>query len=201
MYRYPEHIDELMNVLRRLPGVGRRAAERMALEFIGWEEEDLAALGTLIGNLPQTTGRCPECGNISPAGEKCAICADPTRDAALVCVVEDFTRIPAVEKSGMYHGLYHVLGGKLSPLEGRGAGELNIESLLKRLDAGGVNELIIMLSGDVEGRATANYLGELCGGKVRRISIPARGLPAGADPGYADAATIAMALKFRTGVE
>lgn len=200
MYRYPEHIDELMTVLRRLPGVGRRAAERMALEFIGWDEAELETLGELIGTLRRSTGTCPECGNIAVAGEKCAVCSDPTRDAGTICVVEDFTRIPAIEKSGMYHGLYHVLGGKLSPLDGRGAGDLNIEPLIKRLESGSVNELIIMLSGDVEGRATANYLGEICAEKVGRISIPARGLPAGADPGYADAATIAMALKFRTGV-
>lgn len=197
MYRYPEYLDELMTALKKLPGVGRRAAERMALEFLRWQDDELEQLGTLISSLPEKAGKCPVCGNISTGREKCSICSNPARDPSLICVVEDFTRIPAVENSGMYHGLYHVLGGKLSPLDGKGAETLNIETLLPRLQDGCVKELIIMLSGDVEGRATANYICMRCKDIDVKITIPARGLPAGADPGYADSATIAMALKAR----
>ncbi len=200
MYKYPEYLDELMTALKRLPGVGRRAAERMALEFIRWQDDELVQLGTLIASLPEKNGVCPECGNISEGNCRCAICSDPSRESSTICLVEDFTRIAPVENSGMYRGLYHVLGGKLSPLDGRGAETLNIDTLLRRLAGGGVKELIIMLSGDVEGRATCNYICDRCSGLDVRITIPARGLPAGADPAYADSATIAMALKARQGI-
>ena len=186
-----------MTALKRLPGVGRRAAERMALEFIHWQDDELLKLGELIASLPQKAGKCPVCGNISTGENLCAICSSAGRDTSTICLVEDFTRIAPVENSGMYRGLYHVLGGKLSPLDGMGAKELNVESLLKRLETDEVKELIIMLSGDVEGRATCNYICDRCADLKIKITIPARGLPAGADPAYADSATIAMALKAR----
>ncbi len=195
---YPEAFQELMELLRGLPGVGRRSAERMALQLYTWEPERLHMLAETLETLHERTGICPECGGMSSGpGERCAICASPQRDATQICVVEDIPQMRSIEAGGVYRGKYHILGGTLAPLEGRLADSLSIDPLLKRIDAGNVREVILALGSDVEGQATAVFLANLLNSKPVKISRPAQGLPAGSDLSYADPATIAVALSGR----
>ncbi len=185
-------------MLRLLPGVGRRGAERLALALWKWSPEQLGVLGRTLAGLPETLGVCPECGALAVAGEKCGICRQPNRDRGLICVVEEAPQLFAIERSNQFRGLYHVLGGRLSPLENRTAESLNLEPLLAKARSGEVREVILALGADVEGRATAVYLSELLRDTPVRISRPAIGLPAGANLAFADAATIGVALTART---
>lgn len=195
---YPEALSELMEYLRSLPGVGKRSAERMALALYDWDDEKLSAFAHLAGALKQRIGICPVCGGMSSApGEKCGICSSPLRDPSLICVVEDFPHLRSIEAGGTFKGLYHILGGHLAPLEGKLADSLAVEPLLRRLESGTVREVILALSPDMEGQATAVYLAEILQKKNIRISRPAQGLPAGSDLSYADPATIAAALSGR----
>ena len=194
---YPLAVESLINELRRLPGVGRRGAERMALAMLKFPAEDLQSFGELIIQLPDQLGRCSICGNLTEAGEPCPICTSQRRDRSIICVVEDFTRIAGIEKSGGFRGLYHVLGGRISPLDDEQEDALRIEALAQRLESGEVKELILALGGDIESRATALYLAKKFEGKVERITKLAQGLPAGGDLAYADSATILAALNGR----
>ena len=197
MHDYPADLEEMIEQIRRLPGVGRRSAERMALAMLKWPADNLRAFGGLIGRLPESLVRCPVCGNLTGDGEECPICSDPGRDRSLICVVEDLAQLYTVEKSGSFRGLYHILGGKLSPLDNRTEADLNLESLTLRIASGGVKELIIALGSDVESRGTSYFLAEKYRGRVEKITVPAQGLPAGASLNYADGATIAAALSHR----
>lgn len=198
MLKYPEQVDQLMDELRQLPGVGRRAAERMALALLEKDEDSLRALGALISGIPDKVGRCPECGAISAKGELCNICSSPRRDKTLLCVVEDMPQLFAVESSGQYLGTYLVLGGHLSPMDDELGKNLNLEALCKRASSGEVKEVILALSSDVEGRATTAYLAELLNDYPVQVSRPALGLPAGANLSFVNAATIGAALRGRT---
>ena len=196
---YPEALTEFMEFLRSLPGIGKRSAERMALAVYEWDEEKLSAFAHLAGSLKQRIGRCPECGGMSSApGEKCAICSSSLRDPSLICVVEDFPQLRSIEAGGTFKGHYHILGGHLAPLEGKLADSLTVDPLLRKVESGTVREVILALSPDMEGQATAVYLAGLLQGKNIKISRPAQGLPAGSDLSYADPATIAAALSGRT---
>ncbi|MEA4862354.1 MAG: recombination mediator RecR [Victivallaceae bacterium] len=194
---YPDPVEELIEAFKRFPGVGRRSAERMALALLAQPPENLDALGTLIAGLPETVGRCPVCGNLTCGGEHCTICSQPGRNTAQICVVEDIAQLHVIEKSGAFRGLYHVLGGKISPLENRTADDLNVAELAKRLAEGGVDELILALGSDVESRATAFFLADKFAGSVSKITVPAQGLPAGANLSFADSATLTLALARR----
>ncbi len=197
MRDYPGDLEEAIEQIRRLPGVGRRSAERMALALLKWPVDNLRNFGRLLERLPESLVRCPVCGNLIGADEDCPICSDPGRDRSLICVVEDLAQLYTVEKSGSFRGLYHILGGKLSPLENRTEADLNIEALTSRIAVGGVKELIIALGSDVESRGTAYFLAEKYRGQVERVTVPAQGLPAGASLNYADGATITAALSHR----
>ncbi len=195
---YPEPLLELTELLRLLPGVGRRGAERLALALYKWEPDKLEGLGMLLRELPATVGPCPECGAIARANELCAVCLQPNRDRGVLCVIEESPQLFAIERSGQFRGLYHVLGGRLSPLENRTAETLNIPRLVARVERGEVQEVILALGADVEGRATAVYLSEILRPYPVKISRPAIGLPAGSSLTFADAATIGMAFSART---
>jgi len=194
---YPDPVEELIEAFRRFPGVGRRSAERMALALLALPPENLAALGELIAGMPESVGRCPACGNLADGGGLCMICSQPGRNAAQICVVEDIGQLHVIEKSGAFHGLYHVLGGRISPLENRTADDLNVAQLAARIEPGEVEELILALGSDVESRATAFFLAEKFRGAVPRITVPAQGLPAGANLSFADSATLTLALARR----
>ncbi len=194
---FPQALEELIDLLKGLPGIGRRSAERMALALLKWHPEKLEVLGDLLKELPSRITFCPECGNLAESGELCSICSAPSRDHAVICVVEQATQIVNIEKSGLFRGVYHVLGGKLAPLEGRTPESLNLESLERRVAGGEVHELVMALSADVEGRATAVYIANMfkdCNLKLTRL---ASGLPAGSDISYADPETLAAAFSGR----
>lgn len=196
--QYPEAIEELIEYFRQLPGIGRRGAERLALALLDWEPDRQRLFGLAVAKLPERIGTCPECGAIAPAGETCAICADSRRDSSLLCVVENMPQLFAVEKGNTYRGRYLVLGGRLSPLDGEDGSSLNLELLHKRASGGEVKEIILALSPDVEGRATAAYLAELLAGLPVKLTRPALGLPAGSNLSFADSATISAAFSGRT---
>lgn len=196
---YPEALEELMELLRGLPGVGRRSAERMALHFYGWDNTRLQVLGETLATLKERVGVCPECGGMSSGKEeKCAICSSALRDPSVICIVEEFPQMRSIEAGGVFKGRYHVLGGRLAPLEGKLADSLSIEPLMRKVESGEVKEVILALSSDVEGQATAVYVAGLLKDKNVKISRLAQGLPAGSDLSYADPATVAAALSGRT---
>jgi len=191
--KQPAALVALARALSRLPGVGPKTAQRLALTLAldkGLAQELEEALAESRTRL----GVCRVCGNLAE-GELCPICADETRDRSIIAVVETPADVFAIEKSGEFRGVYHVLGGALNPLEGVGPDELNIEGLLARLE--GVEEVLVATSMTVEGEATAAYLGELLKDKGVRVTRPAYGLPAGGSLEYVDEVTLARALSHR----
>lgn len=196
--KYPQIFEELIDIFKSFPGVGKKSAERMAFSIIKWPPEKIRKAGEIISSISEKITNCPECGNLSVADALCDICADPSRDRGIICVVEESSQIQNLEKSGTFKGLYHILGGKFSPLEGKEAHDLNTDTLLRKLEKGEIKEVIFALSFDVEGQATAAYLANLFKDKNFKISRLATGLPVGSDISYADSATIAAALNGRT---
>lgn len=189
--------ERLQQQLKQLPGVGFRSAERMALHLLVGKPGALPVLVGALEEAARSVRRCARCGNLAE-GEACAICADERRDQRIVCVVENVPDLVALERSGAYRGVYHVLHGKLSPIHGVGPGDLNFEALLERVRTGEVKELILALSNDVEGEATCHYLTEQlpadAGIQVTRIGF---GLPSGGGVLYADSVTLKSALDAR----
>jgi len=189
-------IEQLVTELGRLPGVGRKTAQRLAYHLLKSPEEEARRLSAAIDRVVDEVEACSVCGNLSDA-DPCEFCDDPRRNREIVCVVEEASDIGAIEKSGHYDGLYHVLGGRLSPLDGVGPDDLNLSRLMERLREG-VEEVIVATNPSVEGEATATYLHrmlvELGGVRVTRL---ARGLPVGGDLEYADGVTIAEAFTGR----
>jgi len=195
--KYPETITNLIALLKTLPGIGGRSAARLAFSILKWKPEKQQSLGKLITEINDRIAPCPECGNIAEKNSKCQFCQDLSRDHNSICVVEEVTQIPSIEASAIFKGLYHVLGGRIAPLEGKSAQELNIDSLLMRIDQNNVKEVILALAQDVEGQATAIYISEILKSHNIKVTSVARGLPAGSDIAYADAATIAVAINGR----
>lgn len=188
--------EKLQKHLKQLPGLGFRSSERIALHLLVEKPAQLKTLVLALEEAAQTVKRCSRCGNLAE-GELCAICADPKRDPGSVCVVEHVPDLVAVERSAAYRGVYHVLHGKLSPIQGIAPSDLNLPALLQRLETGEVKELILALSNDVEGEATCHYITQhlpSSGVKVTRIGF---GLPSGAGVLYADSVTLKSALDGR----
>ena len=189
--------DQLQQALKRLPGVGYRSAERMALHLLVEKPGRLRELVTALETAARSVRRCARCGNLAE-GELCAVCADTRRDGAVVCVVEHVPDLVAVERSGAYRGSYHVLHGRLSPINGVGPAELNWASLQARLEGGEIRELILALGNDVEGEATCHFIQQhLPAGGAVRVSRIGFGLPSGGGVLYADAVTLRSALEGR----
>jgi recombination protein RecR len=189
--------EQLQQALKRLPGVGYRSAERMALHLLVEKPERLPALVEALEVAARAVRRCARCGNLAE-GESCAVCADARRDGAVVCVVEHVPDLVAMERSGAYRGGYHVLHGRLSPINGVGPGELNWESLKIRLETGEIRELILALGNDVEGEATCHFIQQhLPPGGAVKVSRIGFGLPSGGGVLYADAVTLRSALEGR----
>jgi recombination protein RecR len=190
-------IDKLTDELARLPGVGRKTALRLTYHLLRTPASDVARLAEALVTLTEKVRACSRCGNYSES-DVCPICSNPRRDGSIICVVEQASDIGAIERSGEFRGLYHVLGGRLSPLDGIGPAELNIAPLLERLSyGGGVQEVVLATNPSVEGEATALYLHKLLAPLGARITRIARGLPIGGDLEYADGVTIAEALHSR----
>jgi len=197
---FPEPVERIISDLKRLPGVGRRSAERFALAFLEWPPEQLAEFAARLAALHRDVVFCRECGGFSD-GEVCRICRDPTRNHSVICVVERPADIPVIEGAGAFRGVYHVLGGRISPLDHVGPESLRVEELRERLETGKVREIVLALSSDVEGEATCAFLSEELARPGVTFSRIAAGLPAGADLAYADAVTLALAIKGRRPVE
>lgn len=191
---YPEPFLELVRSLRRLPGVGPRSAERMAL-WLMEDDERPASMSRALVAARDEVRHCEECGFFSTENI-CLLCSGDEREA-LLCVVERATDILPIERSGAYRGYYHALGGRLSPLEHVGPEDLRLAELVRRLDGGRFTEVILALSTDVEGEATANYLVEILAPRGVRVSRLAQGMPAGGGLDAADELTLARALAGR----
>lgn len=200
MAALPGPIEDVIEQLIRLPGIGRRGAERIVTHLLSAPTEQAETLGRFLLALGASVRPCERCGHWAEA-ELCVICADPGREAEQLCVVESSTDLFAFEQSGAFGGRYHVLGGRLSPLGGVGPEDLNMESLERRISAEGVREVILATSSTVEGDATALYLVHRLrplGVEVARIGL---GLPLGASLGYADPGTLKLALEGRRPME
>ncbi|CAN5699867.1 recombination mediator RecR [soil metagenome] len=190
-------IERLTDELARLPGIGRKTALRLTYHLLRTPVVDVNRLAEALVTLTQKVRACAKCGNYTES-ELCPICANPRRDLSVVCVVEQASDIGAIERAGEFRGTYHVLGGRLSPLDGIGPAELNVAPLMERVKtAGEIQEVILATNPSVEGEATALYLHRLLAPLGLRVTRLARGLPIGGDLEYADGVTIAEALHSR----
>lgn len=186
----------LYEQLRRLPGVGSKTAMRLAYHIIDMPEGEVQQLAEALSSAKKSIHYCSQCFNLTD-GEKCAVCSDPSRDHFTICVVEQPQDIAAMERSHGYNGLYHVLHGVLSPLDGVGPDKLKIRELFQRLQQESISEIIIATNSDVEGEATATYLAQLLKPIGITVSRIAHGLPMGGDLEYADEVTLSKALENR----
>jgi recombination protein RecR len=189
-------LDDLVTELARLPGIGRKTAQRLAFHLVQQPGDRLTRLAQALVTVAERVRPCTECGNLAE-GERCELCLDPRRDAGLICVVEEPSAVTILERSGEYRGKYHVLGGRLDPLGGVGPESLRLDSLVARVDAGGVREIILATNPSMEGEVTATYVQQLLGGKGVKVTRLARGLPVGGDLEYVDGVTLAHALSAR----
>ncbi|HEX8891836.1 MAG TPA: recombination mediator RecR [Terriglobales bacterium] len=196
MSRFAEPMARLIEELKKLPGVGGKTAQRYAFHILRSNDEDAEQLADSIRQLKASLHLCSVCNNITDV-DPCVYCANPTRNQRLVCVVEEPTNIAAIEKTGHYNGVYHVLHGALSPLHGVGPDQLRIASLERRVASGSVDELILATNPTVEGEATATYISRLLKPSGIRITRIATGVPAGSDIEYADEVTMQKAIEGR----
>ena len=196
MARMIRPLANLYEQLRRLPGVGSKTAIRLAYHIIDMPAEEVQQLAEALSSAKKSIHYCSQCYNLTD-GDKCAICSDPSRDSFTICVVEQPQDIAAMERSHGYNGLYHVLHGVLSPLDGVGPDKLRIRELFQRLQRESISEIIIATNSDVEGEATATYLAQLLKPIGITVSRIAHGLPMGGDLEYADEVTLSKALENR----
>jgi recombination protein RecR len=189
-------IDELVTELSRLPGIGRKTAQRLTFHLLQQPAEQVGRLAAALIGVSERVRPCAECGNLTDE-QPCAICRDPRRDPALLCVVEEPSAVSAVDRATEFRGRYHVLGGRLSPLDGVGPESLRIAPLLERVERGGVREVILATNPSMEGEVTATYIQQLLAGRGLRVTRLARGLPVGGDLEYVDGVTLQHALSAR----
>ncbi len=189
-------IDALIAELARLPGIGRKTAQRLTFHLLQQPPEQAERLAAALVAVGQRVRPCQECGNLTEE-QPCGICRDPRRDPAVLCVVEEASTVQVVDRSTDFRGRYHVLGGRLSPLDGVGPESLRLEHLVARVREGGVREVILATNPSMEGEATATYVQQLLAGLGVRVTRLARGLPMGGDLEYVDGITLAHALVAR----
>ncbi len=197
---YPGPIMRLISQLKSLPGVGPRSAERMALWLLGPGRQRALLLADALAALEQTVHMCAECGFYSESGQPCPLCSNDKRQRHVLCVVEQAADVLRLERSRAYQGQYHVLGGKLSPLDNVTPEDLRIDSLERRVKESGIAEVILALGSDVEGEATANYIADLLRSAEITITKLAQGMPAGGGLDHVDELTIHHALLGRRSV-
>ena len=194
-----QSIEQLAEHFSQLPGIGRKTAHRLAMYILKMSRSDVDALAQALVKVKEKVRYCSECSNITES-DPCSICSSSRRERSTICVVEDPNDVIAIEKTNDFKGLYHVLGGALSPLDGIGPEDLRVRELLERIGKGTVNEVILALNPNIEGEATTLYVSKLVkplGVKITRI---ARGLPVGSDLEFADEATLSRALEGRVEV-
>ena len=196
----PDPIEELVTLLARLPGIGQRAATRLAHHVLAGEPGYAVALGERLVHLHERVQRCERCGNFC-AGPRCKICLDPKRDESTLCVVARVPDLSAIEKSGTFRGRYHVLHGLLAPLDGVGPDQLPLDGLVARVEEGEVREIVVATPLSVEGEATALYLAQVIRPLGVRVSRIASGIPHGGELEYADQVTVGRAFQGRRDLE
>ena len=200
MSSYAAPVQDLIDELGRMPGVGPKSAQRIAFHLLKIPTEDALRLATAITEARQRVAFCTRCFNVTE-GELCGVCRDERRDTTVLCVVEEARDIVAVEKTGQFRGRYHVLQGAISPIEGIGPEQLRVAELLTRLEPEAVTEVILCTNPNIEGEATAMYLGRLLQPLGIRVTRIASGLPGGGDLEYADELTLGRALQGRRDLE
>ena len=189
-------IEELITELARLPGIGRKTAQRLTFHLLQQPPEFAGRLASALVAVGDRVRPCKECGNLTE-DQPCGICRDPRRDPAVLCVVEDASAVGLVDRATDFKGRYHVLGGHLSPLDGVGPDSLRLEPLVRRVEEGSVREVILATNPSMEGEVTATYIQQLLAGREVRVTRLARGLPMGGDLEYVDGVTLAHALVSR----
>ena len=193
-----EYLDRIAVALGKLPGIGRRSAERMAYRLASDTDGVMRELGQALKEAQENVRLCVQCGSITSVSEMpCRLCTNPARDGTVVCVVQDPSDIVALERTSSYKGRYHALMGIISPMHGEGPRDIRLHALIERVEKEGFKEVIMALGTDVESEATANYLAELLKGRSLRITRLASGIPVGSGVGYSDAVTLSRALKGR----
>lgn len=193
---YPELLEKTMAYFKKLPGVGEKSAERMALSLIDLSKEEVDEFSTVIKDAKQKLGQCKNCGNLTDK-ETCDICSDVNRDKNIICVIEDYKSVFSFEKVGNYKGVYHVLNGLISPMEGINPEDINISSLVNRVSALSNPELIIALKPSIEGETTTLYIKKIFEKKNVLITRLSYGIPMGAEIDYIDVITLDRALEDR----
>lgn len=197
---YPKTIENLIECFKSFPGIGDKTAERLAFSTIDLDEEQLELFADSIKNVKNKIVRCKKCNHLTE-NEICDICQDKTRNNKLICVVENPKNVVLFEKTGTFNGLYHVLNGLISPLEGINPEDINIESLIKRVEEEDINEIIVAVKPSIEGETTSLYLKKILSGMNVIVSKIAHGIPMGADMEYIDGLTLGMALEDRKIIE
>lgn len=197
---YEGAVQDLIDELGRLPGVGPKSAQRIAFHLLQADSEDVTRLVTALSEVKAKVRFCEECGNVAQA-ERCRICADPRRDRSAICVVEEPKDVVAIERTREFRGTYHVLGGAISPIDGIGPDDLRVRELMQRLASGDVQEVIIATDPNLEGEATATYLSRLLRDVGVTVTRLASGLPVGGDLEYADEVTLGRAFEGRRRVD
>ena len=194
-----EPFDDLVAALKALPGLGKRSAERIAVHLLVGERDRLANFTRSLEVAAREIDRCPDCGNLARTGQRCSVCADASRNEQSLCVVEKIQDLVAIEEAGSWKGLYHVLHGKLSPLQNRGPEDVNLENFAERVEKLGITEIVFALSNDIEGEATCHYIAEtlLPSNREIRTTRIGFGLPSGGDVTYADSVTLRSAMEAR----
>lgn len=193
---YSKNLENAVNEIAKLPGIGKRTALRLALHLIKTDKEDVALLTERINKLKTDVCYCKNCFNLSD-NETCDICLNPKRDAATICVVQDIRDVIAIENTNQYGGLYHVLGGVISPMDGIGIHQLRLQELFNRVEQGGVKELVLALPATVEGDTTNFYIYRNVKDKVEQVTTIARGIGIGEELEYADEVTLGRSLMSR----
>ena len=196
MQQYPKPLARLINELSKLPGIGSKTAQRLAFHILSLEEKEARQLADAITTAKQELKYCSVCGNLTDE-DPCAICSDDTRDKSMICVVESPRDVIAMEKIKEYRGYYHVLHGAISPMDGIGPNDINLQSLITRLQDEAVKELIIATNPTIEGEATAMYIARLIKPSGIKVSRIAHGIPVGGDLEYADEVTLLKAVEGR----
>ena len=196
MSKFAEPMSRLIDELKKLPGIGSKSAQRLAFHILRSSDDDAEALAVAVRDVKASLHLCSTCNNITDV-DPCVYCASPTRNQRLVCVVEEPTNIAAIEKTRHFNGAYHVLHGSLSPLHGVGPEQLRISNLVRRVEAGDIDELIIATNPTVEGEATATYLSQQLKRQGLRITRIAMGIPVGSDIEYTDEITMLKAMEGR----
>lgn len=198
--KYPQTIDNLIECFKKYPGVGEKSAERFALATLDLNQESIDLFSTTLKNTKIKIKHCKKCNNLTEE-EFCSICRDKTRNQNLLCIVEESKNINLFEKTGSYNGLYHVLGGLISPLDEINPNDIKIQELMDRIEKEKIKEVILALKLTVEGETTSLYISNLLTQKDVKVSKIAHGIPMGADMDYLDPLTIEMAINGRTIIE